>query len=165
MASVEPSFDPSWVIGAVHEELWTAGPSPDWVAVRGFVADVEGAAVAPLEVDAALEAFGQLNPFRVEPAYRTKFVNVDIWFESAITDGLGYAVRWETKAVRRGAFAFSNPVAAWLLPFERLLFRFAQQVVSGSGATRFENQLRCWAEYRDAVRNAEQSATADRPRD
>src|SRR4051794_32877755 len=59
--SVLPSFDRSFVVGAIHEELWSAGPNPDWVAAKGFLVDVEGAAVADLKADPALEAFGQLN--------------------------------------------------------------------------------------------------------
>ena len=50
-----------------------------------------------------------------------------------------------------GAFRFSNPKAGWLVVFERVLFRFARQIVSAAKVDRFEHQLRCWAEYRDML--------------
>ena len=150
LVSVEPSFDSSWAIGALHEEEWTGGPTPDRVTVRGFVVDADGAAVAPLHTDEVLVGLGTLNPFQVEPTRRVKVCNADIWCEMATVDGLGYRLRWGTRA-DEGAFRCSNPEADWLVEFERVLFRFAHRVVTDSAVVRFEEQLRCWAEYRDGL--------------
>jgi hypothetical protein len=149
--SVEPSFNRWWAVGAVHEEVWTGGPDPDAVTARGFVADADGAALAPLAADEGLDALGRLDPFRVAPTPRTKMLIRDVWVEVTTIDGLGYAVRWGTRATE-GQFRFSNPEADWLVDFERVLFGFARKVVLASGVGRFEDQLRCWAEYREPLR-------------
>jgi hypothetical protein len=163
---VEPSFARSWVVGAVYEEEWTGGPDPDRVSARGFVADAGGAAVAPLATNEVLDALGRLNPFRLVPTSRQKVVMVgtgraeEMWVGTATRDGLGYNVRWETRATA-GHFRFSNPQARCLEEFERVLFHFARQVVAASGALRFESQLECWAEYREPLKHAEPDAAPD----
>ena len=153
--SVEPSFTPSWAVGALHEEEWGGGPDPGRVVARGFVADADGAAVAPLAADEVLGALGRLDPFRVEPASRTRVFGSQMWVEMGTLDGLGYALRWETKATE-GRLRFANPRAEWLMGFERVLFRFAARVVAASGARRFGEQLRCWARYREPLQDVEQ---------
>jgi hypothetical protein len=150
--SVEPSFDRSWAVGALHEEVWTGGPDPEAVTARGFVADADGAAVAPLAADEGLAALGRLDPFRVAPTHRTKMLNRDVWVEMTTLDGLGYRVRWGSQATE-GQFRFSNPNAGWLVDVERVLFGFARRVVLASGVGRFEDQLQCWAEYREPLRD------------
>lgn len=161
--SVEPSFSRSWAIGALHEEEWTHGPDPDRITARGFVADRDGAAVARLEADEVLEALGRLNLFQLAPTHRMKVIGRELWLEAATLDGLGYSVRWGTRATR-GRFRFSNPRFEWLEDFERVLFRFARRVITASGVGRFEEQLECWASYQASVRSIEPGASADRPR-
>jgi hypothetical protein len=148
--TVSPSFAPAWVVGALHEELWTGGPDPEWVAVRGFVLDREGAATTDLEDDPVLAALAALNPFRVVPTHRQKGGNFDEWHETRTLDGLGYGVRWGTRATH-GAFRFSNPRVDWLWEFERVLFGFARRVVSLAEGTRFERHLGTWAAYRESI--------------
>ena len=84
----------------------------------------------------------------------------EMWVETATLDGLGYNVRWGTRAAV-GHFRFSNPRAAWLEEFERVLFQFARQIVAASGAARFESQLVRWAEYREPLKYANPGATTD----
>lgn len=147
----------------MHEEEWTGGPDPDRVLARGFVADATSAAVAPRAVDDVLDALGRLNPFRPAPTPRQKVVMIgagkaeEMWVGTASLDGLGYTVRWGTRATE-GHFRFSNPHAAWLEEFERVLFRFARHVVAVSGASRFESQLGCWVECREPLKHAEPDA-------
>jgi hypothetical protein len=151
LVSVEPSFSRSWTVGVIHEETWTDGPYPDSVTARGFVADLDGAAVAPLSSDPILECLGRLDPFRIEPTHRVKVANADWWVEAHTLDGLGYSLRWETQAVHGARFRFSNPRAERLMEFERVLFRFAREIVAASGVGGFEEQLRCWVGYRDVL--------------
>lgn len=153
--SVNPSFVRSWTVGAVHEESWVSGPDPDWVTARGFVADTDEAAVAALEADPVLDALAALNPFRVEPTCRRYMAHSDEWCQMATLDGLGYSLRWETRAVQSGSLAFANPRTGWLRQLEGVLFSFARQVVSASSTSRFEAQLGCWFEYREPVDPAE----------
>jgi hypothetical protein len=141
----------SWAVGALHEEVWTGGPDPDAVTARGFVADADGAAVAPLVRDEGLAALGRLDPFRVAPTPRVKMFNQDRWVEMATLDGRGYSVSRGTRATE-GQFRFSTPEAGRLVEFERVLFGFARRLVLASGVGRFEDQLQCWAEYREPLR-------------
>jgi hypothetical protein len=165
--SVEPSFAHSCVVGAVYEEEWTGGPGPDRVAIRGFVADRDGAAISPLVADEVLDALGRLNPFRATPTPRQKVVMIgmgraeQMWVGTASRDGLGYTVRWGTRAAE-GHFRFSNPRAVWLEEFEHVVFRFAQRVVATSGASRFESPLGCWADYREPLKQVEPLSGLDR---
>jgi hypothetical protein len=118
VVTVEPSFDPPLAVGAVHEEGWTGGPHADRVTARGFVVGLAGASVAPVDADPIPDALGRLNPFRVVPAYRKQWITHHCgegiesrdWGEMWTLDGLGYVVRWETKALRDGEFRFANPV-------------------------------------------------------
>ena len=169
-ATVEPSFDPYFVVGAIHEEEWEGGPDPGRVAVRGFVAGEPGANVTTLDADPVPDALGRLNPFRVEPAHRTKWILhkadrtsvEESWGEGQSLDGLGYSVRWQTKAVRDGGFEFSNPSAGWPLEFERLLYQFARSVTIAGGVGEFEDALVCWRSYREGIESAEPAPTPDR---
>jgi hypothetical protein len=157
-ATVEPSCDPPLAVGAVHEEDWTGGPGPGPVTIRGFVVAGPKAAVATLSVDPVPDALGRLNPFQVEPAHRVlrHMPGVDgeaaeeSWVEVCTLDGLAYGLEWGTKAVSDGVLRFSNPEAGWPLEFERLLFRFASQVVAAAGLD-FEAELACWARYRKGI--------------
>lgn len=160
-AHVCPSFDGAWAVGAVHEEEWTGGPEPDRITVRGFVADAARAAVSPLEADAGLAALAAAQPFRVEPTFRRPLGDTGAWCEMATLDGLGYQVRWQTRAVRAGSLAFANPRAGWLVDLERALFRFARRVVAAAAAPQFEPRLEAWAAYREPLRRGE---TADAER-
>jgi hypothetical protein len=119
--------------------------------------------VAVLDADPVLEELGQLNPFRLEPTWRERVG--DRWCEAVTLDGVGYTLRWGTRAVRGGRFAFPNPSAPWLLQLERVLFCFARQVVSASAVVRFNEQLRCWVKYRESVKAVGRGAAAERPRD
>jgi hypothetical protein len=170
--TVKPSFDPYFAVGAVHEEEWVGGPAPARVAARGFVAGEPGAVTAPLEADPVPDALGRLNPFRVEPAHRVKWTlrrpeagtAEESWGERATLDGLGYAVRWETKAARGGGFEFANPRAGWPLEFERLVYRFARQVTISGGAGEFEDALVRWRSHRAGIDAAEPGRAPDRGR-
>lgn len=162
--TVEPSFHPRFAVGAVHEEEWKGGPGPGRIAIRGFVAGVLGANVAALDADPVPDALGRLNPFRVEPAYR---VNWSVggrasWGEMATLDGLGYTVRWETKAVPEGEFRFANPHAGWPLQFERLLYQFARRVTIAGGVGELEGALACWRGYREGIDVAQPDGAPDR---
>src|SRR5262249_363212 len=151
--SVEPSYHESWIVGAIHEEDWPGGPAPGHVVLHGFVADKEGVAVAVSPADPGLAALKGLNPFRVELPRRypaTLRPDPDLedspraaeeeeaWDELVTLDGLGYELRWETRAIEEGRFAFANPTADWLVEFERVLFGFARQIVLSSAAGRFQ---------------------------
>jgi hypothetical protein len=151
--NVGPSFDHNWAVGAIHEEEWTCGPTSEVTAIRGFVADADGAAVVALTTDSALMALGTLNPFRVEPTtrQRVQWGEHEAWVETRTADGLAYWLRWGTRATEGTAF-FANPEAGWLVEFERVLFRFARQVVSKSKVRRFQKQLRTWIRYRKELR-------------
>jgi hypothetical protein len=160
--NVEPSFAPSWVVGALHEEEWSGGPDPERITIRGFVADAAGAAIAPLDADEVLGELGRLNPFQVAPTHREKAFGFgkEMWCEMGSLDGLGYLLRWGTRATE-GQFRFANPHVGWLDEFERVLFRFASRVITASGVGRFEEQLECWADYRESVVSAEPGAAPD----
>jgi hypothetical protein len=154
--TVEPSFGWPLAVGAVHEEEWTAGPHPDRVSARGFVVSLAGAAVTPVDADPIPEALGRLNPFRVVPAHRRPWdagttAAEDRWSEVATLDGLGYSVRWETKALCDGGFRFDNPLAGWPLEFERVLYGFARGVVAAAGATELDEALAGWLEHREEL--------------
>ena len=165
--TVEPSFHPPFAVGAVHEEEWEGGPGPGRVAIRGFVAGGLGANVAALDADPVPDALGRLNPFRVEPAYRVNWSlgGRESWGEVATLDGLGYSVRWGTKAVREGGFRFANPHAGWPLEFERLLYRFARRVTIAGGAGELEDALVCWRGYREGIDAAQSGGAPDTGRD
>jgi hypothetical protein len=163
--NVLPSFDRSWVVGAVHEEEWKSGPTAARVPVRGFVADADGAAVAERDTDEVLAALGALNPFRAEPTKRVRaqWGEHEAWFEMRTVDGLGYRLQWGTRATE-GAFSFSNPEADWLIAFERVLYRFAGSVVSAAGVPRFKKQLRRWVGYWDELREGRRSPSTGQKR-
>jgi hypothetical protein len=158
-AHVKPSFAPKWVLGALHEEEWTRGPNPDRVTIRGFLADKHRATVATLEVDPIPEAMGRLNPFAVVPTHRCcrEVIDGDTgevekeWSEYLVADGLSYSVSWETKAVGKGGFEFSNPQAGWPLEFERLLYEFALKVMGVGGAGEFEEHIAEWLDHRPEI--------------
>ncbi len=164
MVVVEPSFDPYFAVGAVHEELHTGGPGIGRVAIRGFVAGEPGADVAALDADPIPDALGRLNPFRVEPPHRIPWdlEGQESWGEVATADGLGYLVRWGTKAVDEGAFRFANPGAGWPLEFERLVYQFARRVTLTGGVGDFEDALVRWRGYRDGIDTAEPIRPSDR---
>jgi hypothetical protein len=171
--TVKPSFHPYFAVGAVHEEEWVEGPSAERVTVRGFVAGEPGAVTAALGADPIPDALGRLNPFRVEPAHRMKWTLHDpdagavkeSWGEVATLDGLGYSVRWETKAARGGGFDFANPRAGWPLEFERILYRFARQVTIAGGVGEFEDALVRWRGYREGIDAAEPRSAPDTSRE
>lgn len=167
--TVEPSFHPSLVVGAVHEEEWTSGPTPDRVTARGFVAGLAGAAVIPLDTDPVPDALGRMNPFGVEPAHRILWrlhsagreTVSESWGEVRTLDGLAYSVRWATKAADGGQFRIANPRAGWPLEFERMLYEFARRVVLVADAVNLDPALACWLGYREEIAT-EPRATPDR---
>src|SRR5262249_38838365 len=133
----------------------------------GFVADRDGAAIAPLEADVVLDALGRLNPFRLAPTPRQKVVVVGaggaegLWGGTASLDGFSFTVRGGTRAAE-GHFRVTSVGAGAVEEFERVLFRFARQVVETSGEGRFGEQLGRWACSREPVRSAAPGAAADR---
>ena len=143
---MEPSFDPYFVVGAIHEEDGKAGRTRvAWPSADSLLASPVQTSLRWTPTRSP-DALGRLNPFRVEPAHRTKWILhkadrtsvEESWGEGQSLDGLGYSVRWQTKAVRDGGFEFSNPSAGWPLEFERLLYQFARSVTIAGGVGELE---------------------------